>query len=194
MHITRHAITTLVLGAWLVPGITAEAQTGAAAPRGGGAPAVQKVEAGAVQSALASLWARLRSLSPGSSTAAGDRQGERAAAQVAGVRGDEATQTSLQPYWKDDDEADPAFKAELDEYRAAQQLADGAHYAQAATAFESFLNKYPRSRLRANAQLGAGLAAMGAGQSDKGRAALQRFVTENPDHPLKGDADRLLHN
>jgi TolA-binding protein len=194
MDMPRHAATVLVLSGWLAVGTAGEAQTGAATKPGAGAPAVQKVETGAVQSGLASLWSKLRSVSPGFNSAGGGRQSDRAAAQVAGVRGDEATKTSLQPYWKEDDEADPAFKVEMGEYLAAQRLADGAKYADAATAFDAFLQKFPKSRLRSNAQLGAALAAMDAGQTGKGRAALQRFITENPGHPLKGDAERLLRN
>jgi TolA-binding protein len=190
MRIARFAATTLLLSAWIAPVSAAEAP--ATAKPAAGAPTVQKVEAGTVQSGLATLWARLKSLSPGFSGAASGQQSDRAEAQVAGVRGTEATQTSLQPYWKDDDEADPAFKAELEEFRAAQQLADGAKYSQAATAFDGFLLKHPASRLRANAQFGAALATLSAGQADKGRTAMQRFVTENPDHPLKDDAAQLL--
>lgn len=175
-------------------GVAAETPAGGAAARPAGAPTVQKVEAGAVQSGLASLWGKLRAVSPGFNSAAGAGRNDRATAQVAGVRGDEATQTSLQPYWKDDDESDPVFKAELTEYRAAQQLADGGKYAPASTAFDSFVQKHPGSRLRANAQFGAALAALGAGQNDKGRTLLQQFVVSNPKHPLKVDAERLLKN
>jgi TolA-binding protein len=175
-------------------GWAAETPAGGASARAAGAPAVQKVEAGAVQSGLASLWGKLRAVSPGFNATAGAKRNDRAAVQVAGVRGDEATQTSLQPYWKDDDESDPAFRAELTEYRAAQQLADDGKFAPASTAFDSFVQKHPGSRLRANAQFGAALAALGAGQNDKGRTLLQQFVTSNPKHPLKADAERLLKN
>jgi TolA-binding protein len=147
---------------------------------------IKKEESNSVGSLLSRLWGKLRAVSPKVSS-----QESRSSTQVVGVRGAETTETALQPYWKDDKEADPAFLQQTNAFRSAQQLADNGAYQEAATAFAKFSADYPDSQLKPNALFGRALSQLSSGD-DNGKVGLQQFVSDYPQHPLSADAKQLL--
>jgi TolA-binding protein len=134
-----------------------------------------------------SVWARLRSLNPSSR--------ESANAEVvftAGIRGAEATDTLLKPYWKDDLTRDEEFQAELEQYSLAQLKMDRGELDSAVKSFDSFLDEFANSDLRPNALFGKSISLAGLGQTEQSLATMQQFVDENPNHPLAEDARQVM--
>ncbi len=133
------------------------------------------------------VWSRLRSLNPHT------RQEARAVMVVtAGIRGAEATETLIQPYWKGDLSQDEQFQAQLQSFSKAQQLMDEGKLEQSVQAFAMFLENYSSSALAANARFGRGLCQAGLGRTDAARADLQQFVDDYPNHPLAMDAGQII--
>lgn len=155
-----------------------------------GAPALHAADSSSRQAAprglLGELWARLRLAAP--------QSGQVTASQAitAGIRGAEATESELKPYWKDDREQDPAFRAERQELQAAQELADKEKFAEAARAFDAFAAAHPKSPLVPNARFGGALAQASLGDKTRAIAAFEAFIKDNPQHPLARDAEQAL--
>lgn len=167
--------------------LAADAERTADKARAPGA-VVQKVEGESpFKRLMEEMWAKLRSYGPRLSTTDAGRT-----TQVAGVRGAESTASQLKPYWKGDRANDPAYAQEVDAFNKAQELADAGDMPQSAKAFDDFLKSYPKSTLKPNAQFGAGLSHGASGQKDKGLAALNGFIKDNPKHPLVPEAQRLI--
>jgi len=136
-----------------------------------------------------SVWARLRSLSPQS------QQSARADVHyTAGIRGAEATDTLLKPYWKDDLTQNPEFQAELESFGEAQAMMDQGKLEQAVKSFDDFLQHYGASALRPNALFGKSLSLAGIGKNADSLATMRQFVDENPTHPLVDDAKKVIDN
>lgn len=150
-----------------------------------GAPAAGQDTSG-VKDLLGNLWARLRAATPRSTPAAP------AASVTAGLRGAEATESELKPYWRGDREQDAGARAERAALESAQALADAGKYAEAARAFEAFLQEHPRSTLAPNAQFGAALARAAMGDRARARAGFEDFIKREPQHPLASDAAQAL--
>ncbi len=136
-----------------------------------------------------SVWARLRSLSPQSQqTARSDIE------YSAGIRGAEATDTLLKPYWKDDLTQNPEFQAELESFGEAQAKMDQGKLQQAVKSFDDFLQHYGDSALRPNALFGKSISLAGIGRNADSVATMRQFVDENPRHPLVADARKVIDN
>jgi TolA-binding protein len=148
--------------------------------------AAQGSSASGVKDLLASLWARLRAATPRSSAAAP------VVTVTAGLRGEEATESELRPYWRGDREQDPSSRNERVALEAAQALADAGKFAEAAQAFEAFLQANPHSTLAANAVFGAALARAAMGDRARATAGFQDFLKREPQHPLAEDARQAL--
>jgi len=136
-----------------------------------------------------SVWSHLRSLSPQSQ--------QNANADVhytAGIRGAEATDTLLQPYWKGDLTQNPGFQAELTSFGEAQSKMDQGQLQEAVSSFDDFLQQYSESALRPNALFGKSISLAGLGQNADSLAAMRQFVDENPTHPLVDDAKKVIDN
>ena len=136
-----------------------------------------------------SVWARLRSLSP--------QQQQNASADVhytAGIRGAEATDTLLKPYWKDDLTQNPDFQAELESFGEAQSQMDQGQLEAAVRSFDNFLQQYADSSLRPNALFGKSISLAGIGNNADSLTTMRQFVDENPAHPLVGDARQVIEN
>ncbi len=133
------------------------------------------------------VWGQLKALNPSSKQTAQTTQ-----VYTAGIRGAEATDTLLQPYWKDDLTRDEQFLAELSQYNAAQEHMDKGEMEPAVAAFEAFLSQYEGSLLRPNALLAKGLCEAGMGNNDQAKGSLQVFIDENPDHPMIVDARQVV--
>ena len=143
-------------------------------------------QSAAVKDLLGNLWARLRAATPKSAPAAP------AVTVTAGLRGEEATQSELKPYWRGDREADPSSKVERQAMESAQALADAGRYAEAAQAFDAFVQSHPRSTLAGNALFGAALARAALGERARASAGFEEFLKREPAHPLAADAKQAL--
>ena len=136
-----------------------------------------------------SVWARLRSLSP--------QQQQTASADVhytAGIRGAEATDTLLKPYWKDDLTQNPDFQAELKSFGEAQSQMDQGRLEAAVRSFDDFLQQYADSSLRPNALFGKSISLAGIGNNADSLNTMRQFIDENPAHPLVDDARQVIEN
>ena len=134
-----------------------------------------------------SVWARLKTLNPSSKDSARSQQ-----VYTAGIRGEEATDTLLQPYWKDDLTQDENFQAELQKFGLAQGQMDQGELEAAVKSFDDFLSEFGQSDLRPNALFGKGLCQAAIGNNDASRQTMQQFIDENPNHPMVGDAGQVL--
>jgi len=153
----------------------------------GAVPALPAVaQSAAMKDLLGNLWARLRAATPRANPAVATTT------VTAGLRGAEATESELKPYWKGDREQDPAALAERKALDHAQSLADAGNYAEAARAFDAFVQANPRSPLAPNALFGAALARAALGERGQAAGALETFLKHNPQHPLAKDAEQAL--
>lgn len=150
------------------------------------APLAARAQSQAMKDLLGSLWARLRAATPRANPTVA------ATTVTAGLRGAEATESELKPYWKGDREQDPAALAERQALDQAQALADSGNYAEAARAFDNFVQANPRSALAPNAQFGAALARAALGDRGQAASGLETFLKQNPQHPLAKDAEQAL--
>lgn len=155
----------------------------AAEPAKPGATAPAKPGATAL---LGELWAKLRALSPRAAAAPATPT------VTAGIRGAEATESELKPYWKGDREQDPAYRAERQALQAAEELADAGKFAEAARGFEAFLEAHPRSSLAPNALFGRALAHAALGDKARASTGFETFLKQHAQHPLAQDAQRAL--
>lgn len=134
-----------------------------------------------------SIWSKLKSLNPTQKQSAKAHQ-----VYTAGIRGSEATDTLLKPYWKNDLTQDEAFQAELKLFGQAQQKLDKGELELAAKAFETFLQKYGASSLRPNALFAKSISLAGIGKTKESTRIMKQFLDENPTHPLANDAKQVI--
>ncbi len=135
---------------------------------------------------LGSLWGRLRAATPRSTATAPTTT------VTAGLRGSEATESELKPYWRGDKETDASSIAERKALEGAQALADSGKFAETVKAYDGFLQQYPRSPLAANAVFGSALAHAALGEKAKATAGFQEFIKRDPQHPLVKDAELAI--
>ena len=134
-----------------------------------------------------SVWANLKSFNPS--------QQESAKSEVvytAGIRGAEATDTLLQPYWKNDLSRDQQFQTELQKFSQAQSKMDRGELEAAVLAFDEFLREYEHSALCPNALFGKSISLAAIGQAEQSLITIRKFIAENPRHPLVGDARKII--
>lgn len=139
-----------------------------------------------IKDMLGNLWGRLRAATPRSSATAPT------ATVTAGLRGSEATESELKPYWRGDREQDGGSIGERKALESAQALADSGKFAEAAKAFDAFLQQNPRSPLAANAVFGSALSHAALGDKARATAAFQDFLKREPQHPLAKDAEQAI--
>lgn len=146
------------------------------------AQATQASPPSAVKDMLGKLWARLRAATPRPHAAAGS------VTVTAGLRGAEATESELKPYWRGDREQ----ASEREALEKAQALADAGSFGEAAKAFDAFLQDNPKSPLAANAMFGAALSRAALGERARASAGFADFIKQQPQHPLVKDAEQAL--
>jgi TolA-binding protein len=146
-------------------------------------PKPQASESG-LKDMLGNFWGRLRALTPRSSPPPATT-----ANVPAGLRGVEATESELRPYWRG---SEPPARAELQALERAQAAADAGNFADAARQFETFLQQHPASPLASNALFGAALARAALGERQRAAAAFADFIKRDPQHPLADDARQAL--
>ena len=150
-------------------------------------PAHAQAQSG-LTSLLGELWAKLRAVAPRAQTS----RITVSTTVTAGVRGVEATESELRPYWMGDREQDPAYRAERQALQAAQEHADGGRFGDAARAFDAFVETYPNSSLAPNARFGGALSHAALGDKAGAIAAFEAFLKQDAQHPLARDAERVL--
>ena len=138
--------------------------------------------------ALYQVWGRLRTLSP----QAGNENANNRAIVTAGIRGAESTDTALKPYWKDDRSNDAEYLQQLQAYNAAQELIEKGQMKEAAASLSKFIDAYPGSELMPNAMFAEAMALAGMGQKSDSIKQFNRFIKENPQHPLRADAETAI--
>lgn len=126
---------------------------------------------------LQSLWGRLRAVTPRSTPPPATT-----ATVTAGLRGIEATESELKPYWRDERQA----------FDNAQSLAEAGKFSEAAAAFEALVQSNPSGALAPNARFGAALARAAMGERARAAAGFQEFLKRDPQHPLARDAEQAL--
>jgi TolA-binding protein len=151
-------------------------------------PVQQTEQQGVFKGLMYKVWNRFRALSPRDDREKPDKK----TVATAGIRGAETTSSILQPYWKDDRSSDPRILGQLNAFADAQALVDRGQLQQASEAFKNFIDNYPTSDLRPNAQFAIGMAYGGLGQAQQGAQAFQVFIHDNPDHPLVADARMVM--
>lgn len=134
-----------------------------------------------------SVWVRLKSLNPTMKESANSE-----VVYTAGIRGAESTDTLLKPYWKGDMTQDEEFQAELQQYSLAQMKMDRGELESAVKSYDSFLGAYAQSNLRPNALFGKSISLAGLGETEQSLTTMQLFISENPNHPLHGDALKVI--
>lgn len=137
---------------------------------------------------LYKVWGRLRALNPQLKT---NKTRDRAVATM-GIRGAETTASIIEPYWKGDKTDDPEYIIELTRYTQAQQYAEDGDLQQAVTSLNAFLQEFDDSDLKPNAQFALGISQGGMGDIPASKKTLQRFVDDNPKHPLVTDARQVI--
>ncbi len=133
------------------------------------------------------VWSKLRAFNPQTR-----HEAKSNAVYTAGIRGAEATETLIQPYWKDDLSKDKKFQQELSKFSKAQQLMDNGKLDASQKAFTSFIQQYSNSTLVPNALFAKALCHAGLGKNAAAKASMQQFVNENPNHPLVADAQQVI--
>jgi TolA-binding protein len=146
-------------------------------------PKPQASETG-LKDMLGNFWGRLRALTPRSSPPPATT-----ANVPAGLRGVEATESELRPYWRG---SEPPARGELQALERAQAAADAGNFADAARQFEAFLQQHPTSPLASNALFGAALARASLGERSRAAAAFEDLIKRDPQHPLAADARQAL--
>jgi TolA-binding protein len=139
--------------------------------------------------AMYQVWSRLRALSPNSNIEEAARS---KVVVTAGIRGAEATDTALKPYWKDDRSNDAQYQQQLASYDAAQQLIDKGDMKGAAASLDKFIEEHPGSELAPNAVFADAMALAGMGDKEASIKQFNRFIKENPKHPLRTDAETAV--
>lgn len=134
-----------------------------------------------------SVWSKLRAFSPH------QRQTAKATTvYTAGMRGAEATETLIKPYWKDDLSQDEAFQKELKQFSQAQQLMDKGDLKASAKAFDRFILQYGNSHLLPNALFAKSISHAGLGHKSEAKTTMKQFIELNPNHPLIADARQVI--
>lgn len=134
-----------------------------------------------------SIWAKLKALNPPQKQSA-----KSISVGTIGIRGAEATETLLKPYWKDDLTQDKQFQVELAQFYKAQKKLDSGELNSAIEEFDQFLNKFSNSVLRPNALFSKGISLAGIGKNESSIVSMKQFIDENPNHPLVSDAKMVI--
>jgi len=134
-----------------------------------------------------SVWSKLRAINPHQK-----QTGRSSVVYTAGIRGAEATETLIKPYWKDDLSQNEAFQKELKQFSNAQQLMDKGDLQASAKSFDDFILNYANSSLLPNALFAKSISYAGLGNTAEATSAMQKFIDTNPNHPLISDAKQVI--
>lgn len=132
------------------------------------------------------VWNKFKTMSPK------DDSKVRKTTVTMGIRGAETTSTILQPYWKDDKTSDKQFMQQLEDFAQAQTMADKGDLAAANQTFGRFMEKWPESDLKPNAQFAEALTMGAMGKAPESSLSFKAFIEANPEHPLVQEAKTLM--
>lgn len=150
-------------------------------------------EAGVAKQFLRDVWRTLRVNTPK------PRQSDQPAQPtvVAGLRGSASNQeaTALQPYWKDELESSREFNDAVLAFEEAHLLLEKEDFDSAERALLSFIDDYPSSPLKANAQLALGLVYGERGEGARSVQILSQLGgVRDANDPVQQAAERLMES
>ena len=132
------------------------------------------------------IWTKFKTMSPKK------ERKIQAVTATAGIRGAETVSTILKPYWKDDKTANKQFMQQLEDFAQAQAMAEKGNLSEANSAFNGYIEKYPDSDLKPNAQFAQALTMAAMGKKSESVKSFNVFIQTNPDHPLVADAKAVM--
>ncbi|WP_127477699.1 tetratricopeptide repeat protein [Sulfurivermis fontis] len=106
-----------------------------------------------------------------------------------GIR--ERRSPSSEPGLGEDMAEDLARQRVMRNYTSAQRLLEEGQLEAAEAAFATFVQNHADSDLLPNARFGQALAMAARGDAQRGKAAMEAFAHDYPQHPLAGDARRV---
>jgi len=151
------------------------------------AEAIQVEDKSVLKGLFYKVWGKFKTMSPKD-----DRQLAKNTRVTAGIRGAETTGTILQPYWKDDKTSDAQFMQQLEGFSKAQLMVDKGDLLSANKAFSGFIEKWPESDLKPNAEFAEAFTLGALGEAAKSREQFKVFIKSNPNHPLISDANAMI--
>lgn len=148
-------------------------------------------ETGAAKQFLRDVWRTLRVNTPK------PRQSDKPTQPtvVAGLRGSASDQeaTALQPYWKDELESSREFNDAVLAFEEAHLLLEQEDFDSAERALQNFIDDYPNSPLKANAQLALGLVYGERGEGARSVQILSQLGgVRDANDPLQQAAEKLM--
>lgn len=151
------------------------------------AQAIQAEDKSVLKGLFYKVWGKFKTMSPKD-----ERRLAKNSRVTAGIRGSETTATILQPYWKDDKTSDAQFMQQLEGFSKAQLMVDKGDLLSANKAFSGFIEQWPGSDLKPNAQFAEAFTLGALGEVSKSRQHFQAFIKDNPNHPLVTDAKSMI--
>ncbi len=133
------------------------------------------------------VWGKLRALNP--STAKNTKY---RAVTTAGIRGNETTESILEPYWKGDQSEDPVFVESLKLFNKAQKSIEQGNLQAAGKNLDSFIQQYKGTQLYPNALFTKALVSGGQGEKAQSIELMRSFIKAHPKHPLIEDAQKVI--
>jgi len=133
------------------------------------------------------LWGELKSYMPRSKSNV-----DYSVTATIGVRGAESTESALDPYWQDDLNNDPVFKANLASFEHAQTLCETGKFDNGITEFKGLSEKADNPLIKANTALALAACYDQQGDHAQSQKYLESFVNHYPKHPMAQKAKQVL--
>lgn len=138
------------------------------------------------RSFFSSLWSRIKRIVPRKSSVASTTTA------VIGVRGNETTESALQPYWQGDLASDSTFKNDIKQFDDGTKLCESETPNKGTETFEQLLKTTKNDMLKANTMVALASCYAEHGNEEKGKAQLQTFLTKFPQHPMHDEIQSWL--
>lgn len=133
------------------------------------------------------VWGKLKSLNPSEA-----KNTKHRVIATAGIRGNETTESLLEPYWKGDHSEDQSFVASLKLYNQAQTAIEQGDLPHAEQALDALLQQHKQSALYPNALFAKGLVVGSQGKKAQSIELMRTLIKEHPSHALIDDANKVL--
>ncbi len=179
-------LTGFTCGAMAAEGVDSATKQPATAEQSKRAP--EKIVVKKSDDFFSNIWGQLRKIMPRQNNGVNSSQ----TTAVMGVRGSEATESALNPYWADDFADDESLWEEMRAYEAAQAKCESGQAAEGIKALDKLLDDTKHKSMKASYTLALGVCQQAAGNSSESKKFLNKFVAEYPDHPMAEDVKRQL--